>query len=146
MNTQNLSTLLVFQSVSHNCKSLLFQSCRKELTRFLCKGIVNLLKGNLQGTKSHQVTKSQNEDRVLFSKKNTWKQRGDLLASDKKLQLIKVFTPPIINHLSWHGAVFIVLASVYNKNLNTQSDTKREFPKYQPSQNPTYQMIRLRRK
>ena len=32
----------------------------------------------------------------------------------------------------------LVPASVYNKNLITQSVKKQEFPKYQPSQNPTY--------
>ena len=31
-----------------------------------------------------------------------------------------------------------VPASVYNKSLITQSVTKQELPKYQPSQNPTY--------
>ena len=33
----------------------------------------------------------------------------------------------------------LVPASVYNKSLITQSVTKQELPKYQPSQNPTYQ-------
>ena len=31
-------------------------------------------------------------------------------------------------------------ASVYNKSLVTQSVTKQELPKFQPSQNPTYQI------
>ena len=35
---------------------------------------------------------------------------------------------------------FLVPASVYNKSLITQSVTKQELPKYQPSQNPTYQI------
>ena len=34
----------------------------------------------------------------------------------------------------------LVPASVYNKSLITQSATKQELPKYQPSQNPTYQI------
>ena len=34
---------------------------------------------------------------------------------------------------------FLVPASVYNKRLITQSVTKQELPKYQPSQTPTYQ-------
>ena len=29
-----------------------------------------------------------------------WKQRGDILASEEALQLIKVITPTVINHLS----------------------------------------------
>ena len=34
----------------------------------------------------------------------------------------------------------LVPASVYNKSFITQSVTKQELPKYQPSQNPTYQI------
>ena len=34
----------------------------------------------------------------------------------------------------------LVPASVYNRSLVTQSVTKQELPKYQPSQNPTYQI------
>ena len=34
----------------------------------------------------------------------------------------------------------LVPASVYNESLITQSVTKQELPKYQPSQNPTYQI------
>ena len=34
----------------------------------------------------------------------------------------------------------LVPASVYNKSLIAQSVTKQELPKYQPSQNPTYQV------
>ena len=39
----------------------------------------------------------------------------------------------------------IVPTSVYNKSLSTQSVTKQELPKYQPSQNPTYQIDSLKR-
>ena len=38
-----------------------------------------------------------------------------------------------------------VLASVYNKSSTTQSNTKQELPKYQPSQNPTYQIDALKK-
>ena len=34
----------------------------------------------------------------------------------------------------------LVPASAYNKSLITQSVTEQELPKYQPSQNPTYQI------
>ena len=44
MNTQNLSTLQVFQSFAHKCKSLFLQSCPIEFIRFLCECIINLLK------------------------------------------------------------------------------------------------------
>ena len=39
----------------------------------------------------------------------------------------------------------LVPASVYNKSLITQSVTKQEVPKYQPSQNPTYQIDSLKK-
>ena len=37
---------------------------------------------------------------TIVSKRTTWKQRRDILASERALQLIKVLTPPAINHLS----------------------------------------------
>ena len=105
MKTQNLSTLQVFQSFSHECKSLFLQSCPKEFFRFLCECIINLLKGNLQSIKRHQVVKFQNEVWLLSLKRTTWKRRRDILASENGLQLIKVSTPPVDKHLSWYGAV-----------------------------------------
>ena len=40
----------------------------------------------------------------------------------------------------------LVPASVYNKSLITQSVINQEIPKYQPSQNPTYQIDSLKRR
>ena len=100
MNTQNLSALQVFQSLSRKCKSHFLQSCPKELIRFLCECIVNLLKGNLQTIKRHHVVKFQDEVWLLSLKRTTWKQRRNVLSSEKGLQLIAVITPPVINHLS----------------------------------------------
>ena len=37
----------------------------------------------------------------------------------------------------------LVPASVYNKRMITQSVTQQDLPKYQPSQNPTYQIDSL---
>ena len=39
----------------------------------------------------------------------------------------------------------LVPAPVYNKSLINQSVTKQELPKYQPSQNPTYQVDSLKK-
>ena len=39
----------------------------------------------------------------------------------------------------------LVPASVYNKSLITQSVTKQELPKHQPSQNPTYHIDSLKK-
>ena len=100
MNTQNLSTLQVFQSLSRKCKSHFLQSCPKKFIRFLCECIVNLLKGKLQTIKRHHVVEFQDEVWLLSLKRTTWKQRRNVLSSDKGLQLIAVITPPVINHLS----------------------------------------------
>ena len=39
----------------------------------------------------------------------------------------------------------LVPASVYNKNLITQSVTKQKLPKHQSSQNPTYQIDAIKK-
>ena len=100
MNTQNISTLQVFQLLSRKCKSHFLQSGPKEFIRFLCECIVNLLKGNLQTKKRHHMVKFQDEVWLLLLKRTTWKQRRNFLSSEKGLQLIAVITPPAINHLS----------------------------------------------
>ena len=105
MNTQNVSTLQVFQSISHKCKKVFLQCCPKEFIRFLCECIINLLKGNLQSMKRHHVAKFESEVRLLSLKRTTWKQTRDFLASEKRLQLIKATTPLAINNLSWFGTV-----------------------------------------
>ena len=100
LNTKNLSTLQMFQLLSSKCKSHFFQSCPKEFIRFLCECIVNLLKGNLQAIERHHVVKFQDEVWLLPQKRTTWKQRRNVLSSEKGLQLIAVITSPVINHLS----------------------------------------------
>ena len=100
MNTQNFSTLHVFQSLSRKCKGHFIQSCPKEFIRFLCECIVNLLKGNLQTIKRHHVVHFQDEVWLLSLKRTTWKQRRNVLPSERGFQLIAVITPPVINHLS----------------------------------------------
>ena len=37
---------------------------------------------------------------ATIARKTTWKQRRNVLSSEKGLQLIAVITPPVINHLS----------------------------------------------
>ena len=105
MNTKNLSTLQVFQSFSHKCKNLFLQSCPIEFIRFLCEYIINLFKGNLQSIKRHHVEKFLSEVWLLSVQRTTKKQKRDILASERGLQLNKVITPPVINHLSWYGEV-----------------------------------------
>ena len=105
MNAQYFSTLQVLQPFSHKCENIFLQSCPKEFIRFLCENIINLLKRNQQSIKSHHVAKFPSKVRLLFLKRRTWKQRRDILASEKGLQLNKVKTPLVFNHLSRYGAV-----------------------------------------
>ena len=76
------------------------QSRPKEIIRFQCECIVNLLKGNLQTIKRHHVVKFQDEVWLLSLKRTTWKQGRNVLSSERGLQLIAVITAPVINHLS----------------------------------------------
>ena len=55
--------------------------------------------------KKHHVVKFFSEVRLLSLKRTTWKQRREILASERGLQLIKVITPPVTNHVSWYGPV-----------------------------------------
>ena len=140
MDTQNFCTLQVFQSLARKCKGHFLQPCPKEFIRFICDCIVNQLKGNLQAIKRHQVVKFQDEVWLLSLKRTSWKQRRNVLLSEKKIATIGIITPPIINHLCWYGAVCTCPASVYNKSVTTQSFTKQELQKYEAEQPPTYQI------
>ena len=45
------------------------------------------------------------EFQLLSLKRTTWKQKRDIPASEKRLQLKKIMTIPVTNHMSWHAAV-----------------------------------------
>ena len=145
MNTQNLSTLQVFQSFSHNCKNRSLQSCPKKFIPFLCEFIINLLKGNLQSVKRHHVTKFQPEVRLWSLKCTTWKQVRDILAYEKAYSSLKLLLLPSLTICPNMQQFVLVPASVYNKRLITESLTKQELPKYQLSQNSSYQNDSLRK-
>ena len=100
MNTRKVSTLQVFQLLSRKSKIHFLQSCPKEFIRFLCECIAKILKGNLQALKRHHVVKFQDEVWLLLLKRTIWKQKRNVLLSQKGLQLLAVRTPHVINHLS----------------------------------------------
>ena len=54
----------------------------------------------LASHKKHHVVKFQDEVWLLWLKRTTWKQRRNVLSSEKGLQLIAIISPPVINHLS----------------------------------------------
>ena len=134
----------MFQTFSHKRKNVFLQSCPKKFTRFLCECIINLLKGNLQSIKRHDVAKLPSEARPLSLKRTTWKQKRDILVSEKGLQLIKVTTPSLTICLDMEQ-FFLVPAAVYNKSLITQSVAKQELPKYQASQTHMYLIDSLKK-
>ena len=146
INKRKFSALQVFQPFSHKSKNLFLRSCPNEFIRCLCDYIVKNRKGNWQSIKRLHVTKIHSEIWLFAPKKFTWKQRRDVLASGKRLQLTKVITPPVFNHLSWHETICPRFgASVYNnKSLISHTFTKQDLPKYQDEQNPTYQIVSLK--
>ena len=54
----------------------------------------------LANHKRTSLGKVSRQSVVTVAKKTTWKQRRNVLSSEKGLQLIAVITPPVINHLS----------------------------------------------
>ena len=87
-----------------------------------CECTIDMLKGNLQSIKRHHVANIQSEVRLLSLKRTTWKQARDILASEIGLQLIKVNTLSVINHLfiCFDMQQFVLVpASMYNKSLIT---------------------------
>ena len=72
----------------------------KKIICFLCECIVNLIKGNLQAKTRHHLVKIQDEVWLLLLKRTNWKQRRNVLSSQKGLQLIAFITPPVIIQLS----------------------------------------------
>ena len=104
MNTQNLSTLQVFQSLTRNCKSHILQSCPKESIRFLIKCIVNLLKRNLQDIKMHHMVKFQDEIWLLLLKRLTWKQK-------KKRFVVRKRVATNSSHYTSHHYSFVLIWS-----------------------------------
>ena len=75
---------------------------------------------------------------MLSLKRTTWKQGGDVLASEKGSQLVKVFTPTVTS-LDMEQFVLVTVSVYNNKSRNTRSVKTPEFPSYQDDQNPTYQ-------
>ena len=55
--------------------------------------------------KRHHLAKLQNDVQLLSLQPKIWRQRRDILTSEKGAQLLEVFTPLIIKNLSRQGAV-----------------------------------------
>ena len=93
----------------------------------------------------HKKTSRGKISKRLSLKRANWKQRRDILASEKTYSSLKMLVLPSLTNCLDMEQFFLVPGYVYNKSLITQSVTKPEFPKYQPSQNPTYQVDSLKK-
>ena len=133
MITQNFSTHQVLSSF-RECKSLFLQSWPKRFIRFLCKCKENLLKGNRPSLKKSRDKNSRHIEMVLCKKINLEDKKGSS-GIRKWFKAHKSYCSS--SHLFWHRA--LITASRHKKSLNTQSVTTQELPKYQASQNPTFQ-------
>ena len=124
MNTQNCSTLQLFQSFSHKCKSLFLQSCPKELIRFLLR-MHN--KSAQRKPAKHRMTSpgklsepgsSIVSNIQLGSKGETCWRPIEAYSSLKLLLLPSLTICPDMEQF------VLVPASVYNKSLITQLQSR----------------------
>ena len=91
---------------------IIFPQKQKSFPSVLLKRVypVSLRKHNKSAqrktAKHKKTTRGKISQRVsTIVKRTTWKKRRDILVSERGLQIIKVITPPVINHLSWSGPV-----------------------------------------
>ena len=148
MNSKTLYSLKVFQLFSCKCKSLFLHSCPKELICFLCKCWVNLLKANLQSIKWHHLTNFQNEVWLLCLKRLTWKQKRDLLASEKNASSLKSLPlPSSVIYPDMEQFVLVPVSVHNNKNLSIQSfvSCQAGTSKMSSFTKPTYQVDPLKK-
>ena len=145
MNTENFSTLQVFQSLFRKCKRHFLQSCPKEFIRFLCECIVNLLKGNLQAIKSLHIVQCQDKVWLLSLKKQLGSKEEMFCGQKKDCNQKQSLHLPSVIICPGMEQFLLVPASVYNKSVTTQSVAKQELPMYKAEQPPTYQIDSLKR-
>ena len=98
-----------------------------------------------------QRDKTSKRISIALSKKITWKQRRGKEETfwhrAKRLQFMKVTTPPVIKHLSRYGLVCSRSCfCVQQQRLNTQAVTKQELPEYQPERSSTYQTDSIKKR
>ena len=91
----------VFAKGLEKCRLLtrLLGQNAENLDDYGCPEVQDLVKTK-ETIKRHHVVKFRDEVRLLSLKRTTWKQRRNVLSSEKRLQPIAVITPPVINHLS----------------------------------------------
>ena len=133
MNTQILSTLQVFQSLSYECKRVYPVSVHNKFAQRKPAEHEKISRGKISKRGSIIVSKMN----ILGAKKRRSGVR-------KRDTAHKNYYSSRIKHLSFHKQ-FIVPTSVYNKNLITQSVTKQELPKYKPSHISTYHVDSLKK-
>ena len=83
---------------------------------------------------------------VIVSERFTWKQRRDILAPEKGWQLIKLFPPLVINHLSWYGAVYSRPCFCVQRQKNEYSGSFKAGASKASSWTKSTKLVRSKRK
>ena len=107
MNTQNLSTLQVSQSFSHERESHFTSALSKRVYPVSLRvQNENAQRKPTEHTKTSRgiVPKRSSTIVIIFSKTNNLEARWDIPASEKDLRPTKVLTLPVINHFIGLGA------------------------------------------
>ena len=133
----------MFQSFSHESKSLFLQSSPKQFIWLLCEGIVNLVKRNLQSIKRHHLTNS-----IVLSRKH------HLEAKKRRFGIRKSVSTPKSNYSSFPYPFVLICSSVFSSLLlcTTTSVQKlsqlqsRSFRSVKLNKVPRTKMICLERK
>ena len=103
MNRRNLSTLQVFRTFSHKCKTHYLQCCQKNFIRFLCKCLRHLLGGKPAKHKKRWSLKILKQFSTFVSKTNNLEAKKRHFRVRRRLLAHKI--PLLINHLPRDGAV-----------------------------------------
>ena len=98
-NTQNLSTVQMYQPFSHNYKKLLLQSGSRKVYQVPLRIKSKPSRKKPEKLEMKCVTKAQHEFQFPFRRRITWKQRWEFVGSEKRTKLIKLTTPPVPNNL-----------------------------------------------
>ena len=149
MNTWNVIFLWMSQSFSCRCKNYSPQFYPKDMIQFLCNCTLNLLKGNLECMKRCHNAKIRGKLQLFSLWRTFWKQRRDVLASKKScnLQILNVFTPPVISQLSWYGAVFFLSLLLRTTKVWLRNNIQnRKIENIEPNKSSPTKLICFKRK
>ena len=105
-STQHLSTLIAFQEYSQSFQVTFLKCFPKDFIQFLSECIVNLLRGELREFQKQEVLKLSEEIHLLILIKTSLSKRRHVLSFKKRISLLSILTPSILNCLPWNSSVY----------------------------------------